>query len=64
MFNPNSTFLFIMAGLVIVFVIAQSVFFLVRAENISVAGMAFAANGCYLTAFVLNLISSLRRERA
>lgn len=40
------------------------VFFLVRAENISVAGMAFAANGCYLTAFVLNLISSLRRERA
>ena len=31
MFNPNSTFLFIMAGLVIVFVIAQSVFFLVRA---------------------------------
>ena len=31
MFNPNSIFLFIMAGLVIVFVIAQSVFFLVRA---------------------------------
>ena len=31
MFNPNSTFLFIMAGLVIAFVIAQSVFFLVRA---------------------------------
>jgi len=31
MFNPNSTFLFIMAGLVIIFVIAQSVFFLVRA---------------------------------
>ena len=31
MFNPNSTFLFIMAGLVIVFVIGQSVFFLVRA---------------------------------
>ena len=31
MFNPNSIFLFIMAGLVIIFVIAQSVFFLVRA---------------------------------
>ena len=31
MFNPNSTFLFIMAGLVIAFVIAPSVFFLVRA---------------------------------
>ena len=31
MFDPNSTFLFILAGLVIVFVIAQSVFFLVRA---------------------------------
>ena len=31
MFNPNSTFLFILAGLVILFVIAQSVFFLVRA---------------------------------
>lgn len=31
MFNPNSTFLFIMAGCVILFVIAQAVFFLVRA---------------------------------
>lgn len=31
MFNPSSTFLFVLAGLVIVFVIAQSVFFLVRA---------------------------------
>ena len=31
MFDPNSTFLFILAGLVIIFVIAQSVFFLVRA---------------------------------
>ena len=31
MFDPNSTFLFILAGFVIVFVIAQSVFFLVRA---------------------------------
>ena len=31
MFNPNSTFLFIAAGAVILFVIAQSVFFLVRA---------------------------------
>ena len=31
MFDPNSIFLFILAGLVIVFVIAQSVFFLVRA---------------------------------
>ena len=31
MFNPHSTCLFIMAGLVIIFVIAQSVFFLVRA---------------------------------
>ena len=30
MFDPNSTFLFILAGLVILFVIAQSVFFLVR----------------------------------
>lgn len=39
------------------------VFFLVRMQNISVGGMAFAANGCYLTAFVLNLISSLQRER-
>ena len=27
MFDPNSTFLFILAGLVIIFVIAQSVFF-------------------------------------
>ena len=31
MFHPNSTFLFVLAGLVIAFVIAQSVFFLVRA---------------------------------
>ena len=31
MFDPNSVFLFVLAGLVIVFVIAQSVFFLVRA---------------------------------
>lgn len=30
-FNPSSTFLFLLAGLVIVFVILQSVFFLVRA---------------------------------
>ena len=30
-FNSNSTFLFIIAGLIIVFVIAQSVFFLVKA---------------------------------
>lgn len=30
-FSPNSTFLFLVAGFVIVFVIAQSVFFLVRA---------------------------------
>lgn len=29
-FHPNSTFLFIVAGIVIMFVIAQSVFFLVR----------------------------------
>ena len=31
MFHPNSTCLFVLAGLVIAFVIAQSVFFLVRA---------------------------------
>lgn len=31
MFSPNSTFLFLLAGMVILFVIAQSVFFLVRA---------------------------------
>lgn len=31
MFHPNSTFLFILAGMVILFVVAQSVFFLVRA---------------------------------
>lgn len=30
-FNPNSTILFVLAGAVIIFVIAQSVFFLVRA---------------------------------
>ena len=30
-FSPNSTFLFIVAALVILFVIAQSVFFLVKA---------------------------------
>ena len=30
-FHPNSTLLFILAGAVIVFVIAQSLFFLVRA---------------------------------
>ena len=30
MFNPNSTILFLAAGLVIVFVIAQSVFFFAR----------------------------------
>lgn len=29
-FNPNSSFLFIIAGIIIIFVIAQSVFFLVR----------------------------------
>jgi len=32
-FNPNSTFLFTVAGIVILFVIAQSVFFLVRSIN-------------------------------
>lgn len=30
-FNPNSTILFVLAGMVILFVIAQSVFFMVRA---------------------------------
>ena len=30
-FNPNSTFLFLLAGIIVAFVIAQSVFFLVRA---------------------------------
>ena len=30
-FQPNSAFLFTLAGLVILFVIAQSIFFLVRA---------------------------------
>lgn len=29
-FNPNSSFMFILAGIVIIFVVAQSVFFLVR----------------------------------
>ena len=29
-FNPNSSFLFVLAALVILFVIAQSVFFLIR----------------------------------
>ena len=30
-FNPNSSFLFILAAVIIAFVVAQSVFFLVRA---------------------------------
>ncbi|MDE7130655.1 MAG: DUF5058 family protein, partial [Lachnospiraceae bacterium] len=30
-FNPNSSFLFVLAAVVIAFVVAQSVFFLVRA---------------------------------
>lgn len=30
-FNPNSTILFVLAGLIILFVIAQSAFFMVRA---------------------------------
>ena len=29
-FNPNSSILFVLAGLVILFVIAQSLFFLIR----------------------------------
>lgn len=32
-FNPNSTLLFLLAGMVILFVVAQSIFFLVRAYN-------------------------------
>lgn len=36
-FNPNSSFLFCIAGLVILFVLAQSVFFLVRAYKRGVA---------------------------
>lgn len=32
-FNPNSTFLFMIAGIVVLFVIAQSVFFMVRSYN-------------------------------
>ncbi|MFV0505083.1 MAG: DUF5058 family protein, partial [Lachnospirales bacterium] len=32
-FNPNSSFLFLLAAFVILFVIAQSVFFLVRSYN-------------------------------
>lgn len=36
-FNPNSSFLFLLAAIVILFVIAQSVFFLVRAYRRGVA---------------------------
>lgn len=36
-FNPNSSFLFILAALVILFVVAQSVFFLIRAYRHGVA---------------------------
>lgn len=36
-FNPNSSFLFLVAGLVIAFVIVQSVFFLIRAYRRGVA---------------------------
>lgn len=36
-FNPSSTFLFLMAGLIILFVICQSVFFLVRAYRRGIA---------------------------
>ena len=32
-FNPNSLILFVLAGLIIIFVIAQSVFFMVRASR-------------------------------
>ena len=39
------------------------VFFLVRMENISVYGMAIAANVCYFTAFVLNLYQNLKAEK-
>ena len=36
-FNPNSSFMFILAAIVIAFVIAQSVFFLVRAYRHGIA---------------------------
>lgn len=36
-FNPSSTFLFLMAGMIILFVICQSVFFLVRAYRRGIA---------------------------
>lgn len=36
---------------------------LVSMENISVYGMAIAANVCYLAAFVLNLISNLKKKK-
>lgn len=40
-FNPNSTFMYTIAIIVIIFVIAQSVFFLIRAYNRGIAiGMA------------------------
>lgn len=39
------------------------IFFLVREQNVSVFGMAIAANVCYFTAFVLNLYQNLKRER-
>ena len=29
-FNPNSTFIYIVAGIVILFVLAQSIFFLIK----------------------------------
>ena len=38
-------------------------YFLVRNQNISVYGMAIAANVCYFLAFVLNLISNLTHRR-
>lgn len=39
-FSPNSTFLFIVAGCVIIFIIAQSIFFLIRAyKRAQIIGM-------------------------
>ena len=39
------------------------IFFLVRMENISVYGMAIAANVCYFLAFMLNLFRNLKKEK-
>ena len=43
-FSPNSSFMYFICGLVILFVVAQSVFFLLRAECLDMYNLAYKVN--------------------